>query len=100
MGCNDENVSGGVTAIQNAGYAAGNVIGVGLGAYLACKEWRGGKPTGMKAALFINGYDVGALSVQTIYDFLRNQKPMPAEAFAPTKMVDSSDWQQAGVKCT
>ena len=100
MGCNDENVSGGVTAIQNAGYSADNVLGVGLGAYLACKEWRSGKPTGMKAALFINGYDVGALSVQTIYDFLKNQKPMPAEAFAPTKMVDSSDWQQAGVKCT
>lgn len=100
MGCNDENVSGGVTAIQNAGYSPDNIIGVGLGAYLACKEWRGGKAAGTKAALFINGYDVGQLSVQTIHDFVKDGKPMPAEAFAPTKMVDSSDWQQAGVKCT
>ncbi|WP_436494995.1 substrate-binding domain-containing protein [Actinokineospora sp. HUAS TT18] len=99
MGCNDENVSGGVTAIQNAGYSADNVLGVGLGAYLACKEWRGGKPTGFKAALFINGKDVGALSVQTIYDFIKNGKAMPAEAFAPTTMVDATTWQQAGVKC-
>ncbi|WP_433756366.1 substrate-binding domain-containing protein [Nocardia sp. CA-135398] len=100
MGCNDENVSGGVAAIQNAGYSTDNVLGVGLGAYLACKEWRGGKPTGFKAALFINGKDVGALSVQTIYDYLKNGKQMPPEAYAPTKMVDSTNWQQAGVTCS
>jgi L-arabinose transport system substrate-binding protein len=99
-GCNDENVSGGVTAIQNAGYQAGDVIGVGLGAYLACKDWGSGKATGMKAALFINGYDVGGLAVQTMVDRLKNGKTLPPEAFAPTKMVDASTWKQAGVKCT
>ncbi|GIG62907.1 sugar ABC transporter substrate-binding protein [Longispora fulva] len=99
-GCNDENVSGGVTALQNAGYTADNVIGVGLGAYLACKDWGSGKPTGMKAALFINGYEVGALAVQTMFDKLRNGKDMPAEAFAPTKMVDAGTWKEAGVKCS
>lgn len=100
MGCNDENVSGGVAAIQNAGYSADNVIGVGLGAYLACKEWRGGKPTGFKAALWINGQDVGSLAVQTMYDYLKNGKAMPAEVFAPTKMVDASNWQQSGMTCS
>ncbi len=100
MGCNDENVSGGVSAIQNAGYSADDIIGVGLGAYLACKEWRSSKPTGFKAALFINGTDVGALAVQTMYDYLKNGKAMPTEAFAPTKMVDASNWQQAGVQCS
>jgi L-arabinose transport system substrate-binding protein len=99
-GCNDENVSGGVTAIQNAGYQAPDVIGVGLGAYLACKDWGSGKATGMKAALFINGYDVGGLAVQLMVDRLKSGKALPAEAFAPTKMVDASDWKQAGVKCT
>ncbi len=100
MGCNDENVSGGVSAIQNAGYSADDVLGVGLGAYLACKEWQSGKPTGFKAALFINGTDVGALAVQTMYDYLHNGKAMPTEAFAPTKMVDASNWQQSGLKCS
>ncbi|WP_228769908.1 substrate-binding domain-containing protein [Actinokineospora alba] len=99
MGCNDENVAGGVTAIQNSGYAADNIIGVGLGAYLACKEWRGGKATGFKAALFINGSDVGALAVQTLHDHIKNGTPMPAEAFAPTTMVDAANWEAAGVKC-
>ncbi|WP_371494264.1 substrate-binding domain-containing protein [Kitasatospora sp. NBC_00374] len=99
-GCNDENVQGGVTALQNAGFKADNVIGVGLGAYLACKNWSGDKPTGMKAALFINGKDVGALAVQTMYDKLKNSKDMPAEAFAPTTMVDATTWKTSGVTCS
>ena len=98
-GCNDENVQGGVTALENAGVSADNVIGVGLGAYLACKDWSGTKPSGMKAALFINGKDVGALAVQTMYDKLKNSKDMPAEAFAPTTMVDAATWKTSGVTC-
>jgi L-arabinose transport system substrate-binding protein len=99
-GCNDENVSGAVTAIQNGGYKAADIDGVGLGAQLACKDWGSGKATGMRAALFINGYDVGGLALQEIVDNLRTGKPMPQEAFAPTKMVDASNWKQEGVKCT
>ncbi|WP_371477572.1 substrate-binding domain-containing protein [Kitasatospora sp. NBC_00315] len=99
-GCNDENVQGGVTALQNAGIGADSVIGVGLGAYLACKDWSGDKPSGMKAALFINGKDVGALAVQTMYDKLKNSKDFPKEAFAPTTMVDASTWKSAGVSCS
>ncbi|MFB8236886.1 substrate-binding domain-containing protein [Kitasatospora purpeofusca] len=99
-GCNDENVQGGVTALENAGIKADHVIGVGLGAYLACKNWGSGKPSGMKAALFINGKDVGALAVQTMYDKLKNAKDFPKEAFAPTTMVDPTTWKSAGVTCS
>ncbi|WP_329127136.1 substrate-binding domain-containing protein [Streptomyces sp. NBC_01465] len=99
-GCNDENVQGGVTALANAGFKADDVIGVGLGAYLACKDWQSTKASGMKAALFINGKDVGALAVQTMYDRLKNGKEMPAEAFAPTTMVDASTWKSAGATCS
>ncbi|MFJ8477594.1 substrate-binding domain-containing protein [Kitasatospora sp. NPDC094011] len=99
-GCNDENVQGAVTALQNSGVSPADIDGVGLGAYLACKDWGSGKPSGMKAALFINGKDVGALAVQTLYDRLKNGKEMPAEAFAPTRMVDAASWQSAGVPCS
>ena len=98
-GCNDENVQGAVTAIRNAGADVPNVIGIGLGAYLACKEWSAPAASGMRAALFINGKAVGALAVQTMYDQLRNGRSFPAEAFAGTTMVDPASWQAAGVSC-
>ncbi|MEW1863774.1 MULTISPECIES: substrate-binding domain-containing protein [unclassified Streptomyces] len=99
-GCNDENVQGGVTAMQNAGVSADNVIGVGLGAYLACKDWGSGKPSGMKAALLLDGRDVGAVAVQTMYDKLKKGKAFPQEAFAPTTMVDPANWRSTGAKCS
>ncbi|WP_035845026.1 substrate-binding domain-containing protein [Kitasatospora azatica] len=99
-GCNDENVQGGIAAAQQAGIGAENVIGVGLGAYLACKDWAAGKPSGMRAALFINGSDVGALAVQTMVDLLQDGKEFPQEAFAPTTMVDPTNWTSSGVKCS
>ncbi|MFD6940467.1 substrate-binding domain-containing protein [Streptomyces goshikiensis] len=98
-GCNDENVMGGVTALSNAGIGPDRIIGVGLGAYLACKDWQSDKPSGMKAALFINGRDVGALAVQTMYDKLKNGKDFPREAFAPTTMVDNTTWKSSGLTC-
>lgn len=98
-GCNDENAQGAVTALQNGSVSAHNIIVVGLGAYLACKDWQTSNESGMKAALFINGADVGKLAVKTMYDNLRNGTKFPHEAFAPTKMVDPSTWRQAGVHC-
>ncbi|MFJ1709843.1 substrate-binding domain-containing protein [Kitasatospora sp. NPDC088346] len=99
-GCNDENVQGALTALHDSGVSADNVIGVGLGAYLACRDWLSGRPTGMKAALFINGRDVGALAVQTMYNKLKAGTEMPAEVFAPTTMVDATTWKKnSGLDC-
>ncbi|WP_394828619.1 substrate-binding domain-containing protein [Pendulispora albinea] len=98
-GCNDENVSGVVTALANANVEAKDVIGVGLGAYLACKDWKAGKQTGMKAALFIDGRDVGAAAVRVLSESIQNKTPLPAKTIAETHMVDATNWQNAGVKC-
>ncbi|HEY3345172.1 MAG TPA: substrate-binding domain-containing protein, partial [Anaerolineaceae bacterium] len=57
--CNDEGVLGALNALATAGVTPANVIGVGLGAYEACKPWAAGQPSGFKAALFISGLDVG-----------------------------------------
>lgn len=99
-GCNDESETGAVTALQNAGVNPNDIIGVGLGAYLTCKDWKAGTHSGNKAALFINGKDVGALAVQVLVDHLRGGKPMPAKTIAPTRIVDPTNWQQSGVECT
>lgn len=99
MGCNDENVSGGVKGLNNAGVKGADIVGVGLGAYLACKDWQAGADNGMKAALYIPGDEVGKLAVQAMYDKLKNGKDFVPEAFAPTKMVDAATWRDAGFGC-
>jgi len=93
VGCNDENVSGVVTAMQNAGISTDNIDAVALGGYLACKPWYTNTPTGMKASLYISGIDVGTTSVQVMHDWIANGTQPQAQTLAPTHMVTPDNWQ-------
>lgn len=99
-GCNDENVTGVVTALQNGAVSPDNIIGVGLGANLTCKDWKAGQVTGNKAALFISGRNVGAQAIEEMVKALREGKPLPAETIADSTIVNAQNWEQAGVSCS
>lgn len=99
-GCNDENETGVVTALQNSGVAPADIIGVGLGAYLTCKDWNAGQETGNKSALFISGVEVGKAAVTSMVDLLRNGTELPPTTVANTEIVDASNWEEKGVVCT
>ncbi|KJQ55731.1 substrate-binding domain-containing protein [Microbacterium sp. SA39] len=99
-GCNDENETGVVTALQNSGVAPADIIGVGLGAYLTCKDWNAGQETGNKSALFISGVEVGKAAVTSMVDLLRNGTELPPKTVANTEIVDASNWEEKGVVCT
>ncbi|WP_082599931.1 substrate-binding domain-containing protein [Agromyces sp. Root81] len=99
-GCNDESETGAVTALQNAGFSPDNIIGVGLGAYLTCKDWAAGVESGNKAALFISGVDVGKAAVEVLVDQVKNGVELPANTIADTTIVGPDTWEDAGVVCT
>lgn len=99
-GCNDETETGAVTALQNSGVAPQDIVGVGLGAYLTCKDWSAGQETGNKAALFISGAEVGKAAVESMVANLRDGVELPPESIADTEIVDASNWESAGVVCT
>ncbi|MFM8321851.1 MAG: hypothetical protein ACKOC5_13140, partial [Chloroflexota bacterium] len=69
-----------------------NVIGVGLGAYEACKPWAAGQPSGFKAALFISGLDVGKTAAQVLYDAVVNGIMPPPMSYAPTSIVNAANF--------
>jgi L-arabinose transport system substrate-binding protein len=99
-GCNDENETGAVTALQNAGIAPTDINGVGLGAYLTCKDWEAGKTTGNKASLWISGADVGSLAVKELVDNIRNHTPLPPQTIAPTTIATPQNFRSVGVVCS
>jgi L-arabinose transport system substrate-binding protein len=88
--CNDEGVLGTLNALATAGVSPDNVLGVGLGAYEACKPWAAGQPSGFKAALFISGLDVGASAAQVLWDNVVNGVALPEFTIAPTTIVDAA----------
>ncbi len=92
FGCNDESVLGGLNAVAAAGVKPDDVIGVGLGAYEACRPWAANQPTGFKGALYISGTDVGAAAAQTLWDNVVSGKPLPAATVAKTTIVDPTTY--------
>ncbi|MDT7558353.1 MAG: L-arabinose transport system substrate-binding protein [Pseudonocardiales bacterium] len=101
MGCNDENVSGVLQALSNAKVPAANVVGVGLGAYIACKSWQpGAAADGFHSALYIDGHDVGGDAVRTLVAKIRNGTPLPPKTIAKTQIVDAANAASTSLKCT
>ncbi|WP_219993208.1 substrate-binding domain-containing protein [Cryobacterium arcticum] len=99
-GCNDESETGVVTALQNSGVAPADIIGVGLGAYLTCKDWSAGQETGNKASLFISGAEVGKAAVTSMVGLLRDGTELPPVSIANTEIVNADNWEEKGVVCT
>lgn len=101
MGCNDENVSGVLQALANAKVPADNIVGVGLGGYIACKSWQPGAASdGFVAALYIDGHDVGGDAVRTLTNSIRTGAPLPPKTIAKTQIVDASTAGSTTLKCT
>jgi L-arabinose transport system substrate-binding protein len=98
--CNDENLIGVTTALANAGASAANVIGVGLGGYLTCKDWQAGQTTGNKAALYISGRDVGDAAVRVLVAAIRDHKPLPPKTIANTTIVTPENWKAVMGSCS
>ncbi len=97
-GCNDESVKGAIQALLAAGIPVENIIGVGLGAYEACKDWQTDEPSGFRGALYISGYEVGFAAVTALVEAI-DGTPLPAETIAATTLVDPTNWEEAGLVC-
>jgi L-arabinose transport system substrate-binding protein len=93
FGCNDEGVLGTLNALATTGYAPEDIIGVGLGAYEACKFWAADQESGFKAGLFISGLDVGNTAATVLYEAVVNGVEPPENTYAPTSIVDASNYQ-------
>ncbi len=90
--CNDEGTLGALNALNNAGFSPDNIIGVGLGAYEACRPWAADVPTGFRAALYISGVDVGDAAARALINTVETGEPLPPFTVADTTIVDPSNY--------
>jgi L-arabinose transport system substrate-binding protein len=98
-GCDDANVIGGIAALQNAGFGPNQVIGLGVNGDLACTVWTTGRPTGLRASLWLNGADVGAQAVKTMHGKIKNDTEFQHEAVVPGTFVTPDTYKAAGLTC-
>ena len=53
VACNDNGVLGVVRALEQAGYPANDMIGVGINGQIACEEFKKPQATGFKGSIFV-----------------------------------------------
>lgn len=85
--CNDEGVVGAITALANAGMGADRVIGVGLGANLACDQWAAGGASAYRSAVALDPRDNGRIAVATLHRHLTGGEPLPAVTLFTGELV-------------
>ena len=85
--CNDEGVVGAITALANAGIGTDRVIGVGLGANLACDQWRPGRVSAYRAAIALDPKENGRLAVEVMHRHLSAGAPLPAVTVFTGRLV-------------
>lgn len=95
--CNDDGVMGAVRALEQAGVPAENIIGIGLGAHLACDEWAKDETTGFSGAIWIDAANHGRFAVANMVNHLRYGVPLPAFTYAPGIFVTEEN--PAGFSC-
>ncbi|MCU0477599.1 MAG: substrate-binding domain-containing protein [Chloroflexi bacterium] len=93
VGCTDQGVQGGLNALATAGFTTADVIGVGLGADLACRAWAHDEETGFRAALFVYGGDVGATAARILWDAAQDRDPLPAETIVHGTIVTPDSYE-------
>jgi L-arabinose transport system substrate-binding protein len=93
VGCTDQGVQGGLDALVTARMKLGDLIGVGLGADLACRAWARGEETGFRAALFVYGGDVGAAAAQALWGAARLGDPLTAETIVHGTVVTPESYE-------
>ncbi len=93
VGCTDQGVQGGLDALATARFATADVIGVGLGADLACRAWARGEETGFRAALFVYGGEVGAATARVLWAAARDGEPLPAETIVHGTIVTRDSYE-------
>ena len=97
--CSDEGVGGALQALSAAGFKSADEVGVGLDGDFACKVWKSGIDTGMKAALYLDAHSVGQIAMTNLFNFITKGTPIPAKSLSVTKMVHPNDYVQNGDVC-
>jgi len=92
-GGNDEGVLGILNALATAGVSSDNILGIGVGAYEACKPWAAEQESGWKAAVWVSGISVGTKAAEVLNDAVVNGIEPPAFSIADTYILTPDNYK-------
>ena len=89
--CNDDGVLGAVRALEQAGVATADIIGVGINGQLACEEFKKAEETGLRASVYVDSKVHGSTAVKLMHDFVANGTAIPARTIVDGRVITKAD---------
>lgn len=89
--CNDDGVLGAVRALEQAGVATADIIGVGINGQMACEEFKKAEETGLRASVYVDSRVHGATAVKLMHDFVANGTAIPARTIIDGLVITKAD---------
>jgi L-arabinose transport system substrate-binding protein len=81
--CSDEGILGPIRSLEQAGYNADSIIGIGLGGHLSCNEFKKPAPTGYRSTVGFDSAKHGAAAVDLLFNAVAKGDKIPENTIIP-----------------
>ncbi|MBN9021503.1 MAG: substrate-binding domain-containing protein [Rhizobiales bacterium] len=89
--CNDNGVLGVVRALEQAGYTADDMIGVGVNGQIACEEFKKPQATGFRGSIYVDSAKHGEAAIRQLHDFVTAGTPIPEKTIIAGTLITKDD---------
>lgn len=92
-GVNDSGTLGAVRATEGNGYAAADVIGVGINGTDCLDELRKPSPTGFYGSIYISSHQEGFLTSEMLYHWVKDGKEPPLDTRTDGRLITRENFE-------
>jgi L-arabinose transport system substrate-binding protein len=89
--CNDNGVLGVVRALEQAGYTADDMIGVGVNGQIACEEFKKPAATGFRGSIYVDSAKHGEAAIRALHDYVTAGTPIPEKTIIAGALITKDD---------
>lgn len=93
-GMNDEAVLGTVRAMENRGFTADNIIGIGIGGDTGKTDFEKPQPTGFYASVLLSPKRHGEETADLMYHWIKDGKAPPPATFTTGILIKRNDYKK------
>ena len=91
VACNDNGVLGVVRALEQAGYTADDMIGVGINGQIACEEFKKPQATGFRGSIFVDSRVHGATAIRLLAANTSKGEAIPPRTIIAGRLITRDD---------
>ena len=78
-------------ALEQAGYTADDMIGVGVNGQIACEEFKKPEVTGFKGSIYVDSAIHGATAIRELHDHVTKGEPIPERTIIAGTLITKDD---------